>query len=141
MEETMSNQQNKSPPQYTQGPWEAYNTANTPESRFMVGKYWPQAGAYQRIADCSYEATSGASGDEALANARLIATAPELVSEAIADSLLLEAAAERLNEITDNMEGWGIQETKKALADLRYSLASRDSYLRGIISKATGGAA
>lgn len=66
--------------QHTQGEWKAYNTADIPENRFKVGVYNEYAGAFQCIANCSYETTQGASGQEALANARLIAAAPKLLA-------------------------------------------------------------
>jgi hypothetical protein len=72
----MDNAQNKSPPKHTPGPWVPYNTVYRPDNFFKVGKDF---GGFQCIADCSYETTSGASGEEALANARLIASSPELL--------------------------------------------------------------
>ena len=65
--------------QHTQGEWKAYNNSSVTENLNKVGVYYPHAGAYQCIADCSYEATNGASGKEAEANARLIAAAPKLL--------------------------------------------------------------
>lgn len=75
--------------QHTQGEWKAYNNSSVTENLNKVGVYYPHAGAYQCIADCSYEATNGASGKEAEANARLIAAAPKLLEaleRAVADA-------------------------------------------------------
>lgn len=63
--------------QHTPGPWTAHpeGCAHVPPY-VRVAKYWPQAGAFQIIADCSYVATHGS---ECEANARLIAAAPVLL--------------------------------------------------------------
>lgn len=62
-----------------------------------VAKYWPQAGAYQIIADCSHEVTHGT---ECEANARLIAAAPDLLealreAEAVIDALDMSGYSQR----------------------------------------------
>jgi hypothetical protein len=58
------------------GKWTAHTTP--------VGDHWPVSAEYgdrrANIAVCSFEAGYGVSKEEALANARLIAAAPELVA-------------------------------------------------------------
>lgn len=64
----------------TEGPWQPFteNCAyyqGVPMTR--VAKYWPGAGAYEVVADCSHAVTGSASGE---ANARLISAAPDMLA-------------------------------------------------------------
>lgn len=61
---------------HTPGPWIPYYAVYLPKNVFKVGK--DRGKGFQCIADCSYETTHGADGEEALANAKLIAAAPDL---------------------------------------------------------------
>jgi hypothetical protein len=65
---------------HTQGEWVVHPIGNAWLPPFVkVAKFHPGAGAYQIIADCSHETTSGIDCE---ANARLIAAAPDLLDAA-----------------------------------------------------------
>jgi hypothetical protein len=62
---------------YTPGPWVTRAiTCDNIGHHVRIAKFHPGAGAYQIIADCSYEATRGMDCE---ANARLIAEAPTML--------------------------------------------------------------
>lgn len=83
---------------HTPGPWIFYAAGCAAVPPYVrVAKYWPQAGAYQIIADCSHEVTGGT---ECEANARLIAAAPELLVA------LKEAIAFHDGEDNETLASW-----------------------------------